>query len=233
MPSCRPFSLPDSGWTVSGFPNKIRVALADDHPVFRDSLRKLLSAEDDLEVVAEAEDGDEVVAMLEEHSPDVLLLDLSMPHMDGLSVLRRIRSQGLGTKVIVLTVSEDEAVHVSAMRCGASGIVMKNKATEFLMQGIRKVHEGEICLDEKTMLLVMRQFSSPGDPPAKLSRRELEILNLVCEGLKNREIAEKLYISADTVKSHLSNIYEKTGVADRMHLVLYAIESGLAPGQRV
>ncbi len=209
---------------------KIRIAIADDHPVFRDAVRALLSLEPDLEIVAEAKDGDEAINVVKQENPDILLLDLLMPRLDGLSALQRIRSEGLGTKVIILTVSEDETSHVLAMKYGAAGIVRKSMATNFLVEGIRRVQQGEVCLDDKAMALVLRKFSTQRKLPP-VSRRESEIVSLVCQGFRNKEIAAKLFIAEDTVKSHLSHIYDKFGVSDRMHLVLYAIESGLPSHQ--
>ncbi len=139
---------------------KIRIAIADDHPVFRDAVRALLSLEPDLEIVAEAKDGDEAINVVKQENPDILLLDLLMPRLDGLSALQRIRSEGLGTKVIILTVSEDETSHVLAMKYGAAGIVRKSMATNFLVEGIRRVQQGEVCLDDKAMALVLRKFST-------------------------------------------------------------------------
>ena len=204
----------------------IRVAIADDHPVFRDAVRALLSLEPDIEIVAEAKDGDEAINVVKQENPDILLLDLSMPRLDGLSALQRIRSQGIGTKVIILTASEDETSHVLAMKYGAAGIIRKSLATDFLIEGIRRVEQGEVCLDDKTMALVLRKFSTQREPPP-VSRREWEIVSLICQGFRNKEIAAKLFITEDTVKTHLSHIYANFGVSDRMHLVLYAIESGL------
>ena len=142
---------------------KINIALADDHTLFRDALSQLLSIEPDLEVVGEANNGTEVLDLVRELQPDILLLDLRMPGLDGLSVLQRIQNQKLKTKVIVLTASDDEGEYVQAMKFGASGIVLKQNATELLIKSIRKVHGGEIWLDSKTTAAVMRQFVSPGE----------------------------------------------------------------------
>jgi DNA-binding NarL/FixJ family response regulator len=127
----------------------IKVAMADDHAVFRDGLRRLLALEPDFKIVAEAKDGTEVLPLLEEHQPDILLLDLRMPGADGLTVLQRIQSKKLKTKIIVVTASEDEGEYVQAIKYGASGIVLKQTATELLIKSIRKVHEGETWLDSR------------------------------------------------------------------------------------
>lgn len=213
----------------------IRIAIADDHTIFRDGLRRLLSLEDDFDVVAEAKDGSEVIDLLREHDPDVLLLDLKMPGLDGLTVLQRVQSQKIKTKIIILTASEDEGEYVQAMKYGTSGIVLKQTATDLLIKSIRKVVEGEIWLDAKTTAAVMRQFASPSQPSPRerdqprLSNREREIVAFVAQGFKNREIAERMFISEQTVKNHLHNIFDKLGVSDRLELALYAIHRDIRP----
>ena len=213
----------------------IRIAIADDHPIFRDGLRKLLALEEDFKVVAEARDGKEVLDILQREEPDILLLDLKMPGLDGLSTLQRLQAQKLKTKVIVLTASDDEGEYVQAMKLGTSGIVLKQTATELLIKSIRKVHNGEIWLDSRTTAAVMKQFASPGDATGKdrerspLSQREREIVVLVAQGFKNKEIAERMFISEQTVKNHLHNIFDKLGVSDRLELALYAIHKNIRP----
>jgi DNA-binding NarL/FixJ family response regulator len=223
--------------------NKIRIVVADDHPIFRDGLCRLLNLEDDFEVVAQANDGREVLDLLQKLEPDVLLLDLKMPNLDGLMTLQRLQSSRSRTRIIVLTASEDKQEFVQAVRFGTSGIVLKQTATELLIKSIRKVHAGEIWLDSNTTAAVMRQFAT-GDEPSPtpvgpvpvqarerdrtpLSQREREIVALVAQGFKNKEMAEKLFISEQTVKNHLHNIFDKLGVSDRLELALFAIHKGL------
>ncbi len=214
---------------------KIRIAVADDHAIFRDGLRRLLSLESDFEIVAEAKDGTEVLDILRDKEPDILLLDLKMPGLDGLSLLQRLQSQKIKTKIIVLTASDDEGEYVQAMRYGTSGIVLKQTATELLLKSIRKVYNGEIWLDSRTTAAVMRQFASPSEPgprerdKPRLSNREREIVALVAQGFKNKEIAERMFISEQTVKNHLHNIFDKLGVSDRLELALYAIHRNIRP----
>ncbi len=226
------------------FPEKrkkmIRVVIADDHPIVRDGLRKLLALEDDVEVVGEAGDGREVLERVQELDPDVLLLDLRMPNLDGLSALQALQQSNANTKVIVLTASEDKNEFVQAMKLGCSGIVLKQTAPDLIVKSIRKVNSGEIWLDSHTTAAVMRQFSSPMDLPttgqgktrerSPLSQREREIVALVAQGYKNKEMAEKMFISEQTVKNHLHNIFDKLGVSDRLELALYAIHKGLHLG---
>jgi DNA-binding NarL/FixJ family response regulator len=194
--------------------------------------------EEDLEIVGEASDGREVLDLVQLHEPDVLLLDLRMPVMDGLTALQSLQQANKKTKVIVLTASEDKNEFVQAMKLGCSGIVLKQTAPELIVKSIRKVHAGEIWLDSHTTAAVMRQFASPGSeipgaPTAKprerspLSTREREIVALVAQGYKNKEMAEKMFISEQTVKNHLHNIFDKLGVSDRLELALFAIHKGI------
>jgi DNA-binding NarL/FixJ family response regulator len=221
---------------------KIRIVVADDHPIFRDGLCRLLSLEEDFEIVAQANDGREVLEILQQTEPDILLLDLKMPNLDGLMTLQRLQSTRVRTRIIVLTASEDKQEFVQAVRFGTSGIVLKQTATDLLIKSIRKVHEGEIWLDSNTTAAVMRQFAAGDDPTqpsataaaqgrerdrTPLSQREREIVGLVAQGFKNKEMAEKLFISEQTVKNHLHNIFDKLGVSDRLELALYAIHKGL------
>jgi DNA-binding NarL/FixJ family response regulator len=215
----------------------IRLIIADDHPIVRDGLKKLLALEPDLEVIGEAGDGREVLDRVQELEPDVLLLDLRMPNLDGLAVLQALQQSNRNTKVIVLTASEDKNEFVQAMKLGCSGIVLKQTAPDLIIKSIRKVHAGEIWLDSHTTAAVMRQFAAPADVVASnqgkarerspLSQREREIVALVAQGYKNKEMAEKMFISEQTVKNHLHNIFDKLGVSDRLELALYAIHKGL------
>src|SRR5580658_7013768 len=224
---------------------KIRIVVADDHPIFRDGLCKLLALEEDFDVVAQASDGRQVIDVLQQYEPDVLLLDLKMPGLDGLGTLQRLQAAKNKTRVIVLTASDDKNEFVQAMKLGTSGIVLKQTATELLIKSIRKVHAGEIWLDSHTTAAVIRQFVAADDnpPPAApqsatrererspLSQREREIVALVAQGFKNKEMAEKMFISEQTVKNHLHNIFDKLGVSDRLELALYAIHNNLHTGR--
>jgi two-component system, NarL family, nitrate/nitrite response regulator NarL len=216
----------------------IRIVIADDHPIFRDGLKQLLALEKDFEVVGEAGHGDEVLPAVERFRPDILLLDLKMPGTHGLAVLQKMQAAQSPTKVIVLTASEDKNEFVQAMKLGTCGIVLKQSATELLFKSIRKVYEGEIWLDSHTTAAVIRQFASGEEfPPVAsngrarerlpLSQREREIVTLVAQGFKNKEMAEKMFISEQTVKNHLHNIFDKLGVSDRLELALYAIHRKL------
>jgi DNA-binding NarL/FixJ family response regulator len=215
---------------------KIRVVIADDHPIVRDGLRKLLSIEKDIDVVGEAADGQELLDHMDEWLPDVILLDLRMPNTDGLTALQTLNSTNNPAKVIILTASEDKNEFVQAMKLGCAGIVLKQTSADLIVKSIRKVHAGEIWLDAHTTAAVMRQFATAeaaaasglkGRERAPLSTREREIVALVAQGYKNKEMAEKMFISEQTVKNHLHNIFDKLGVSDRLELALYAIHKGL------
>src|SRR5436190_931595 len=183
--------------------DKIRIVVADDHPIFRDGLCRLLALEPDFEVVAQASDGRQVLEILQQVEPDILLLDLKMPGLDGLATLQKLQQSRNKTRVIVLTASDDKNEFVQAMKFGTPGIVLKQTATELLIKSIRKVHAGEIWLDSHTTAAVIRQFvaneEAPAPPPppqqtapaprererSPLSQREREIVALVAQGFKN------------------------------------------------
>lgn len=210
----------------------IRVLLADDHAIFREGLRKLLEAEEDISVVGEARTGSECVALVDKLKPDVLLLDLKMPEKDGLAVLSDLGEKNNPTQTVVLTASEDERDFVEAVRRGARGIVLKQAPSELLLEGIRKVHRGEVWIDQRVTAGVMKAVAEAPAPGARrekplLSEREQEVVQLVAQGYRNKEIAGKLFISEQTVKNHLHNIFDKLGVSDRLELALYALHHHL------
>jgi DNA-binding NarL/FixJ family response regulator len=210
--------------------------IVDDHPVVRIGLAWIIGGAADMELVGEAADGTEAIPKAEEVQPDVLILDLRMPELDGLATLRSLTAAKLRSKILILTASEDKNEYIEAMKLGCSGIVLKSIGPELLLKSIRKVHGGEIWLDSHTTAAVMRQFASPSDSAASragsdgrapVSQREREIVALVAQGHKNKDIADKLFISEQTVKNHLHNIFDKLKVSDRLELALYAIHTGL------
>lgn len=212
----------------------IRIALADEHTLFRAGLRKLLISEPDLEVVAETAGGPEIFSLVDAYEPDILLLDLRMPGVDGLEVLRELHNGTHRTRFVILTASENDEELAQAMKLGASGVVLKTSGTELLIQAIRKVYEGEIWLDGRITANVIKQLADSRPPgarypeePGGLTPREREIAALVGQGYKYREIAEMLSISEQTVKNHLRNMFHKLGVSDRLQLALYAIHHNL------
>jgi len=211
----------------------IRILVADDHAIFRDGLRKLLEGAEDVQIIGEASNGVECTKMLAKLKPDILLLDLRMPEKDGLGVLEEVNfDTNQSTRVIVLTAAEDDRDVVRAMRLGARGVVLKQSASDLLLKSIRKVADGEIWLDNRMTAEVIDAFKKSAESGSRrekplLSDREKEIVQLVAQGFRNREIGEKLFISEQTVKNHLHNIFDKLGVSDRLELALYAIHHRL------
>jgi two-component system, NarL family, nitrate/nitrite response regulator NarL len=217
---------------VNQAPSTINIMVADDHAIFREGLRKLLEAADHISLVGEASNGLECVTLLKKLKPHVLLLDLRMPEKDGWGVLEEIKFYSLPTRTIVLTAAEDDREVIRAMRLGARGVVLKQSASELLVKSIRKVHDGEIWLDNRATAKVidaLKKSTQSGrrleKPP--LSHREKEVVQLVAQGFHNREVGEKLLISEQTVKNHLHNIFDKLGVSDRLELTLCAIHHRL------
>jgi two-component system nitrate/nitrite response regulator NarL len=211
---------------------EIKILVADDHLIFREGLRKLLDSEEGLTIVGEAANGNDCVKLIAKLKPDILLLDLRMPDKDGLAVLEEVNFDSLPTRVIVLTAAEDDRDVVRAMRLGARGIVLKQSASDLLVKSIYKVFGGEIWLDNHMTAEVMKAFTKSADSGPRrekplLSDREKEIVQLVAQGYRNKEIGEKLFISEQTVKNHLHNIFDKLGVSDRLELALYAIHHRL------
>ena len=213
----------------------VRIVIADDHTIFRDGLRRLLEAEPELQVVAEAGDGTEAVKQTRELSPDVLLLDLAMPRMPGMEVLRDLSTEGnqLQTKIIVLTAAVERMEIVQALQLGARGVVMKEAATQLLMKAIRTVMSGQYWIGREAVgdIVEFLRTNPSGEKPSRnygLTKREMDILTTIVAGLSNKEIARRFSLSEDTVKHHLTNIFDKVGVASRLELALFAINNRLA-----
>jgi DNA-binding NarL/FixJ family response regulator len=204
----------------------IRIVIADDHAIFRDGLRRLLATQEDFQVIGEASDGKEAIAIATELRPDVLLLDLAMPRVPGMEVLRELAHQEVAVRTILLTAAIQPFAVTSALQLGARGIVLKASPPEMLLKSIRAVCEGQFWVGSEPVTAWTRagQASSGG---FGLTSREIEIISAIKEGSSNREIASKLAISEETVKRHLSNIYAKLGVSSRLELAVLASEQHL------
>ena len=204
----------------------IRVLITDDHGVVRQGLRMFLSLDPDIEVVGEAENGEEAVAMARELEPDVVLMDLLMPVMDGIEATKAIRSELPDIEVIALTsVLEDVSV-TGAVRAGAIGYLLKDTHAEELHRAIRGAAEGRVQLAPEAAARLMREVRAPESPEA-LTEREAEVLKLLARGKANKQIANSLYVSEKTVKAHVSSILMKLGIQSRTQAALHAVRTGL------
>jgi DNA-binding NarL/FixJ family response regulator len=202
---------------------RITVVIADDHPVVRQGLAVLLDVQDDIELVGEASDGDAAVRLTVEHVPDVLLLDLKLPGLDGLGVLRELRARGAQTRVLVLTSGAGPTGPVLALQAGAAGFLYKDVDPDALVRAIRSVHDGHTVLASDAAGLVAARPGANARGIASLTGREREVLALLADGRSNREIARTLSLSEKTVKAHVSAILAKLGVADRTQAALLAV----------
>lgn len=216
-------SEPVSG-RVNG-PGKIRVALVDDHAVIRAGLQQLLAGTDDIEVVATAENGAQALAVVRRERPDVVLMDLQMPEVDGVAATRMIMAEGLGTDVLVLTSFSDGERIVAALDAGAVGYLLKDADPEDVLQGIRAVSRGESPIHPRAARALLGVRA--GSTQVQLTARESEVLKLVKDGLANKQIARRLDISERTVKAHLTSAFSRIGVADRTQAALWAQRNGL------
>ena len=209
----------------------IRVLLVDDHPVVRQGLRALLSTQEGIEVVGEADDGDAAVSAAERLSPDVILMDVVMPKMDGVEALRRIGELRPQTRVVMLTSYADERRAMEAVDAGASGFLLKDASPRDVVSAIRAAHRGEAVLHPSVAAKLMAERRRPPAAHADLTPRELEVLRLIARGLQNKQIAAELHLSEKTVKTHVSAVLRKLDVTDRTQAAMYAVRERLVePG---
>ena len=213
---------------------KIRIVIADDQALVRSGFRLIVDARPDLEVVGEAEDGEQAVALVEELEPDVILLDIRMPNLDGVEATKRIVASGSGTRILVLTTFDLDEYVYGAIRAGASGFLLKDVRPGELVDAIRVVASGNALLGPTAVERLLRRFSVPVDDRrldtaavGSLTDREAETLRLLANGLSNAEIAATLVVSETTVKTHVSNLLRKLGVRDRVQAVIAAYDAGV------
>lgn len=212
-----------------------RIVLVDDHVLFRKGLRGLLDARPEFQVVAEASNGAEGLDIIRRHSPDLVLLDLNMPEMDGLETTRRLREYSLELKIVILTVTDREDKLFQALKYGADGYLLKDLDPEDLYAAIHKVLKGEVSISGTLASKMLKSFGVTGkeeesgveEQGPQLSQREVEVLELVSEGKTNRQIAEELYISENTVKIHMKHILEKLHARNRAEAAAQAIREGI------
>ncbi len=214
----------------------IKVLIADDHPVVRIGLRNMLQADHQMQIVAEAKDGVEALHMVRTYRPDILLLDLAMPKMPGMDALRELTTETTSTRTIVLTGLVDKRQILEALQLGARGVVLKDAVVEHLSACIRAVMQGQYWLEGRpvqNLVQVLRDLAAQTAPPSRktfgLTGRELEVVTLITEGSTNKHIATTFGISEETVKRHLTNIFNKLGVGNRLELALFALNHHLLP----
>ena len=207
----------------------IRVAIVDDQPLFTDGLARIIGAQPGMEVVGMAHDGESGVQMCRELRPDVILMDISMPVMNGVTATRRIRDILPDAKVLILTVHADDMHVFQGIEAGATGYLLKDCTPEDLSRAIRTVHAGDTIMAPEIARKMLLAFEEAGSEPSapSLTERELEIITALARGRSNKQIARALNISEKTVRNHISNIYKKLHVYDRTQAVLYAIREGL------
>ncbi len=209
-------------------PERIRVLIADDHAVVREGLRTFIGLQEDLEVVGEAADGREAVAAAERLRPDVVLMDLVMPHLDGVEAIRRIRERRPSARVIVLTSFIEDTKLFPALHAGAAGYLLKDVEPRELSRAIRAVAAGEALLDPSVTARLLRELAEPERRKVDvLTERERQVLALIARGLSNKQIAAELVLSEKTVKTHVSHVLSKLQLTDRTQAALWAVRSGL------
>ena len=214
--------------------NPIRILLIDDHPIMRDGLRMLLESQPGMKVVGMA--GRDAVELTRSQSPDLILLDLDLGGENGLTLIPELRAVAKDARILILTGLKDSEAHRQAIRLGAMGVVLKEDAAEVLIKAIKKVHAGEVWVDRSTMGSLLHEMTrKDSDEPdleaakiATLTDRERQVITLIAEGLKNKQIAERSFLSETTITHYLSSIFDKLEVSDRLELVIYAFRHDLA-----
>lgn len=210
----------------------IRVIIVDDHALIREGIKKLLELEKEIEIVAVAQDGEDAIEKVSKYKPDVVLLDINMPKMNGIECLKIIKSKFSKTKVIMLTIHEDSEYLIKTINIGAEGYVLKDADVSSLIKAIQKVVSGDIYIHPTLSSVLVKAYKRKEDDDeddliAGLTRREYEVISLISKGYNNKEIGQELFISEKTVKNHVSNIFKKINVNDRTQAALFAIKNNI------
>lgn len=213
--------------------DKIRVLIADDHTMVRQGLKQILELENDMAVIAQAPNGEEAIKLAKECSPDVILMDINMPGMNGLQAIKEMKEDNIPSKIIVLTIHEDREYLFKTIQMGAEGYVLKDAEPGILLEAIRSVNRGQSYIQANMTRELVKEFNkitlhdkTKGEE-SNLTAREIEVLELIAEGMINKEIAKRLYISEKTVKNHVSNIFRKLNVSDRTQAAIYAFKHNM------
>jgi len=213
--------------------DKIRVLIADDHAMVRQGLKQILELEEDMVVIAQAPNGEEAIKLAKDHHPDVILMDINMPGMNGLQAIKEMKLGNLLSRVIVLTIHEDREYLFKTLQMGAEGYVLKDADPDVLIEAIRSVNRGQSYIQANMTKELVKEFNrvtlneKGKSEENTLTARELEVLELIAEGMINKEIAKRLYISEKTVKNHVSNIFRKLNVSDRTQAAIYAFKHNM------
>jgi len=211
---------------------RISVLIADDHALIREGIKQILELEEDIHVVGEANNGEEAFELASKLEPDIILLDINMPKTNGIEALRRFKDMGITSKVIILTIHEDREYILKTLKLGANGYMLKDSSANSLIEGIRRVAKGENYIQSSVADLVSASSDDSMEDKSieqinSLTNREYEVLMLIAEGLNNKDIAERLYISEKTVKNHVSNIFKKLELNDRVQAAIFAYKNNI------
>jgi DNA-binding NarL/FixJ family response regulator len=215
--------------------NKIKILIADDHAMLRYGLKQILELENDLEVIGQAGDGDEAIELAKKLLPDVILMDINMPGTDGIQAIEKLKLESHQFKIIVLTIHEDREYLLKTIHSGAVGYILKDTEPDILIKAIRTVYQGQSYIQPSMTKDLIQEVSNIGDTKKEkdesenvdLTEREIEVINLIADGLSNKEIASELKISEKTVKNHVSNLFKKLNIVDRTQAAIYAFKHNL------
>ncbi len=211
---------------------KIELLIADDHALIREGIKQILELEEDISVIGQAGNGEEAFEKTVELNPDIILLDINMPKLNGIEALRRFKDMGVKSKVIILTIHEDKEYIIKTLKLGANGYILKDSNADSLINGIRRVYKGEKYIQQSVADLVNEstnndEYNSSISKIKSLTKREYEVLILIAEGSNNKDIAERLFISEKTVKNHVSNILKKLDLNDRVQVAIFAYKNNI------